>query len=63
MLNHESESPVATNAVFNNNQITNIPQKASKTYFQVIPVDVTMNGKTFKANAVLDAGSVSILDN
>ena len=61
MLHHESKSTVDTNAVVNNNQITNIPQKAKKTYLQVIPVDVTMNGKTFKANALLDAGSDATL--
>ena len=61
MLHHESESPVDKNAIVNNNQITNIPQKANKTYLQVIPVDVAMNGKTFKANALLDAGSDATL--
>ena len=61
MLHHESKSPVDTNAVVNNNQITNIPQKAEKTYLEVIPADVTMNGKTFKANALLDAGSDATL--
>ena len=61
MLHHESKSTVDTNAVVNNNQITNIPQKAEKTYLEVIPADVTMNGKTFKANALLDAGSDATL--
>ena len=61
MLYHEFQSPVDTNAVVNNNQITNFLQKTNKTYLQVIPVDVTMNGKTFKANALLDAGSDATL--
>ena len=61
LLYHESESPVDTNAVVNNNQINNIPQKANKIFLQVIPGDVTMNGKTFKANALLDAGSDATL--
>ena len=56
MLHPESESPVDTNAVVNNNQITNIPQKANKTYLQVIPMDVTMNNEIFKANALLHTG-------
>ena len=60
-LHHESKSPVDTKAVVNNNEITNIPQKANKTYMEVIPVDVAMNGKTFKANALLDAGSDATL--
>ena len=61
LLHHESESPADTNTVVNNNQISNIPQKANKTYLQVMPVDTTMNGKTFKANALLDAGSHATL--
>ena len=56
LLHHESESAVDTNTVVNNNQITNIPQNANKTYLQVIPVGVTMNGKTFKAKTLSDAG-------
>ena len=61
MLHHKTQSPVDTNSVANNNQITNIPQKTNKTYLHVIPVDVTMNGKTFKGNALLDAGSEETL--
>ena len=61
LVHHESESPVSTNAVVNSNKITNIPQKSNKTYFQAIPMDVTMHGKTFKANALLDAGSDATL--
>ena len=61
MLHHESESPADTKAVVNNIQITSIPQKAYKTYLQVIPVNVTMNGKTFKAKSLLDAGSDATL--
>ena len=61
MLHHESESPVDTNAAINNNQIANISQKAKKTYLQVITLGVTMYGETFKANALLDAGSIATL--
>ena len=46
LLHHETKLPVDRKVV-NNNQISNIPQKANKAYLQLIPGDVTMND-TFK---------------